>query len=33
MIEKNTDLPGFSEAEAVRVRTLVSEYPFFLLTS
>src|SRR5438874_5625564 len=33
VIEKNTDLPGFIEAEAVRVRALVSEYPFFLLTS
>src|SRR5256886_3996070 len=26
MIEKNNDLPGFIETEAVRVRTLVSEY-------
>jgi site-specific DNA recombinase len=33
MIEKNNELPGFIETEAGRVRTLVSEYPFFLLTS
>jgi len=31
MIEKNNDLPGFIETEAVRVRTLVSEYPILSL--